>query len=302
MTPFFRKLFVKTRSIARNKGVFSKVCLNFVYTSSALSGHLNRKHINPFKESRVRKMELRVIIAKVISILRRERPIIKRPVNSFVRKVKGVIHVGANSGQERDIYKEHGLHVFWVEPIPEMFKILKENIKEYPNQRAAEYLVSDQEDREYQFHIANNNGESSSILELKHHKDIWPKIGFEKTITLKSKTLPSVLKTELVDLSKYDALIMDTQGAELLILKGAVSILENFKFIKVEVPDFEAYEGCCTLSDITSFLTPFGYKEYARHKFKDWNKGMGGYYDIVYRRSNLLSTWNKLTGNNKKSR
>lgn len=240
-------------------------------------------------------MKLNVIISKIITILRRERPIIKRPINSFVKKVKGVIHVGANSGQERDLYRENGLHVFWIEPIPEVFETLRENIQNYPNQRAAQYLVSDQEDKTYEFHIANNNGESSSILNLKHHKDIWPRIDFEQTIILKSKTLPSVLKKEKVDLTNYDALVMDAQGAELLILQGATSILENFKFIKLEVPDFEAYEGCCTLFEVDSFLSKVGYKEYARHKFKEWGQG-GGYYDVVYRKSTLFKAWKKLTG------
>jgi FkbM family methyltransferase len=240
-------------------------------------------------------MDIKTIVSKIKSILRGERPIIKRPVNSFLRKVSGVIHVGANSGQERETYDTHGLRVFWVEPIPEIFRELQENIREYPGQRAANYLVSDQNGREYQFHVANNKGESSSIFDLKHHKDIWPKIDYERNITLVSMALPAVLAAENVDPVLYDALVMDTQGAELLILKGASAVLENFRFIKLEAPDFEAYEGCCQLFEVEDFLSAFGYREYARFKFKEWKQG-GGYYDVVYRRNDLLAFWKKVNG------
>lgn len=239
-------------------------------------------------------MDIETIISKIIAILRRERPIIKRPVNSFLRKVSGVIHVGANSGQERETYDSYGLQVFWIEPIPEMFEQLLENIHPYPTQRAANYLVSDQDGKEYQFHIANNKGESSSIFNLKYHKDIWPKIDYERNITLVSTTLPAVLDAQKVDPRSYDALVMDTQGAELLILKGAINLLDHFRFVKLEVPDFEAYEGCCQLFEVEDFLRMYGYKEYARFKFKEWEKG--GYYDIVYRRNNLLTWWRKTNG------
>ena len=240
-------------------------------------------------------MDINTIISKVKTILRGERPIIKRQVNSFLRRVSGIIHVGANSGQERESYDLHRLRVFWVEPIPELFNELQENIRQYPRQRAANYLVSDQDGKEYQFNIANNKGESSSIFDLKYHKDIWPKIDYERSITLKSKTLQSVLTVENVDPNLYDALVMDTQGAELLILKGSQGLLEKFKFIKLEVPDFEAYEGCCQLSEVEGFLAGFGYKEYARFKFKEWKQG-GGYYDVVYYKDIFFTIYRKLSG------
>jgi hypothetical protein len=35
----------------------------------------------------------------------------------FLRDVTGVIHVGANTGQERFLYRLFGLNVIWIEPI-----------------------------------------------------------------------------------------------------------------------------------------------------------------------------------------
>jgi FkbM family methyltransferase len=194
-----------------------------------------------------------------------------------------VIHVGANAGQERDLYKNYGLRVIWIEPIPEVFRTLVANIQGYADQTAFQYLVTDQDDAEYAFHISNNAGASSSILELKLHKDIWPLVAYDRTITLPSTTLPSLLKREHINASDYDALIMDTQGSELLVLKGAVSILHAFRFIKTEVPDFESYVGCCQLKDIDAFLKQHGFQEISRRKFAERAEG-GSYYDITYKR------------------
>ena len=223
------------------------------------------------------------MIAKIRAILRRTRSILKRDPDRFFRKVSGVIHVGANTGQERGVYKKYGLRVIWVEPIPEVFETLKANLIGFPQQRALQYLVSDQDDTEYRFHIANNNGASSSILDLKLHKDIWPHVAYERTIMLRSKTLASLIEGERIEPREYDALIMDTQGSELLVLKGAVPILQNFTYIKTEVPDFESYAGCCQLADIASFLTRYGYREYSCHKFAERAEG-GSCYDVVYKR------------------
>lgn len=194
-----------------------------------------------------------------------------------------MIHVGASTGQERDLYEKHGLRVIWIEPIPEVFETLRANIEGYTRQSAFQYLVTDQDNAEYMFHISNNNGWSSSILELKLHKDIWPDVSYERTITLQSTTLASLLERESVNARNYAALILDTQGTELLILRGAVGILDAFRFIKTEVPDFESYVGCCRLSDIDLFVKQRGFREFSRSKFAERDAG-GSYYDIVYER------------------
>ena len=55
--------------------------------------------------------------------------------HSYLRKVRGVIHVGASEGQERDLYAAFGLNVIWIEPIPEVFQVLRDNIAELQTQR-----------------------------------------------------------------------------------------------------------------------------------------------------------------------
>ncbi|HLA57935.1 MAG TPA: FkbM family methyltransferase [Puia sp.] len=219
----------------------------------------------------------------VRSILRRAKSIFEKNPNAVFKNVKGVIHVGANTGQEIGLYDRYGLSVVWVEPIPEVFETLKSNLAGFPRQIAIKSLVTDLENAEYQFHLANNNGASSSILDLNLHQDIWPDIVFERTITLRSRTLPSLLKDNNIDNRNYDMLVMDTQGSELLVLKGAEPILQDFKYIKTEVPDFESYKGCCQVKDLQLFLGQQGFGEYSRHQFAKRSAG-GNYYDIIYKK------------------
>ena len=202
--------------------------------------------------------------------------------NKFLNDVKGVIHVGANSGQEREAYAASGLDVVWIEPIPDIFRQLQVNLKPFPRQLAFQYLVTDQDDQNYVFHIANNGGQSSSILPLGLHERLWPDVSYTAAITLRSMKLSSLLKKERLDPNSYDALVIDTQGSELLVLTGAIELLPHFRFIKTEVADFESYRGCCTFHDIDDFLKQFGFRLFIKHKFASAD-GVGSYFDVVYR-------------------
>jgi FkbM family methyltransferase len=156
--------------------------------------------------------------------------------------------------------------VIWVEPIPEVFARLSSKIARFSKQRAIQTLLTDREDQEYEFHVASNSGASSSILDFDQHKDIWPEVTFERTISLRSKTLVSLVRDEGIDIDDYDALVIDTQGSELLVLEGAEPILEHFTWVKAEVPDFESFA------------------EHVRQQFAERLDG-GAYYDVVYKRN-----------------
>jgi FkbM family methyltransferase len=113
------------------------------------------------------------------------------PEDSFLKKVSGVIHVGANTGQERNHYASLGLNVVWVEPIPTVFEKLQKNIADLAEQRAYCRLISDQHGREYTFHISDNGGESSSIFAFGKHPEIWPEVNYTHDIHLSATTLNS---------------------------------------------------------------------------------------------------------------
>ena len=209
---------------------------------------------------------------------------LEKDPDEFLKYISGVIHVGANDGEEASLYQKRDLSVIWIEAIPSMLDLLKSNIAQFPKQRAITALVTDKEDQTYQFNIANNLGKSSSIYDFKDHKNIWPDVGYQESITLSSTTLTRLIAQESIDMSHYQALVMDTQGSELLILMGAIPLIPFLQYIKVEVADFEIYEGCCQLKDINEFMHQHGFHEIIRKPFPIKYSG-GMCYDIVFQKN-----------------
>jgi FkbM family methyltransferase len=202
---------------------------------------------------------------------------------AFLARARGVIHVGANTGQERASYASRGLRVLWIEPIPLVFDELLANIAALPGQIAARALVTDVDDRPELLHISNNHGASSSILPLGRHREIWPEVDFVDEIAVASITLPSLLRREGLAGEDYDVLVIDTQGTEELVLAGAEPMLRNFAWIRTEAADFESYIGCTTVDRLVEFLRPRGFALYSQRKFAQAPAG-GSYYDLLFRR------------------
>jgi FkbM family methyltransferase len=204
-------------------------------------------------------------------------------LDGFLNEVAGVIHIGANMGQERESYASLGLNVVWVEPIPAVFEKLRSNISGLSNQRAYRYLLAAEDGRDYKLHIADNGGASSSILDFAKHRKLHPDIHYVEEIQVKATTLVRLIEIEKIDLNDYGAIVLDTQGSELLVLKGAIPVLDKFRFVKTEVADFESYAGCCQLAELTEFMRELGFV--VSHKAPVVAlDGVGTYYDVVYGR------------------
>ena len=203
---------------------------------------------------------------------------------AYLREVRGVVHVGANSGQERKLYARYDLPVVWVEPIPEVFAELERNIAAYPKQRAYRALITERPGEQHELHVASNGGASSSILDLKRHTEIWPQVHFQRSIKLESESLPSFFERHALASADYDFLSLDTQGSEMMVLRGAAPMLRSFKYLNVEVADFESYAGCAQLDEMGPYLASLGFAEHVRLVIAR-KPGIGTYYDIVYRRA-----------------
>lgn len=199
---------------------------------------------------------------------------------NFLKECKGVIQVGSSIGQEIPLFKENNLKAILIEPLPLQFKILSKVAAE-AKYDAYNRLITDVDDKEYEFKVSNYNGKSSSILQLNNHPKMWPHVRNIEIIKLKSITLSTLLKGQ--DIQNYDCLYLDTQGSELLVLKGALAILNNFKYILTEAADFEMYKGCCQVKDLQEFLECRGFLE-ADRSMQKTKEGVGICWDILYKR------------------
>lgn len=201
-------------------------------------------------------------------------------IYDFLKDAKGVIHVGASTGQERDIYANVNLPVIWIEANQDLMAELLQNLRYYGNQQAICALVAEEDGKPYTFHFTNNSY-SSSIFKLLKHKEVWPDVKELTATTIQSRTLTSLVKQNEIALSQYDTLILDVQGAELLVLQGAKEILPHFKYIRVEASDSELYEGQCLDHQLSRWLLQHGFREQVRWKTAE-STDVIGIFEILY--------------------
>jgi Methyltransferase FkbM domain len=110
---------------------------------------------------------------------------------------------------------------------------------------------------------------------------MWPEVGYAGEIKIRGTTFRTFVEKEQLRLADYQGLVLDTQGSELMILKSAGDLLAHFRFIKVEVADFESYVGCCQLTEMNEFMRDRGFRERDRNRFESL-RGVGSYYDVTY--------------------
>lgn len=171
----------------------------------------------------------------------------------------GVLHLGANTGQEYQTYKKHGVQqVIWVEAIPKVFDQLVENLKDDPTQVAMLLCVGDEEGKDVEFNISNNESQSSSFLELGHHAIIHPEVHYVDKFQTKMHRLDHVFNPDSFKGRQW-LLNADLQGAELQAFKGMGELLKDFSWVYTEVNKKETYQGCALIEQVDEYLASFGF-------------------------------------------
>lgn len=176
----------------------------------------------------------------------------------------GIIHVGANTGQERELYSNMDKKVLWIEPNQATYNILKTNIRHIPKQEALCALILDEE-KNVKFNISRQSGRSS-IYDFTDHHFIDPNFKHSNTIMLPSIRLDSL------DLNDFDTLITDTQGADLNVIKSLGDCIIKFNLIICEVFFEECYKNITLASGYDDFLYKHGFKRVGEYgKNKKWS-------------------------------
>jgi FkbM family methyltransferase len=206
------------------------------------------------------------------------------PFDKLVRKhsinITGVLHCGASIGQEAKEYHKLGVqNMVFIEAIPDIYEQLKANISQYPQALAVNACLSDQDEQEVMFNIANNGGQSSSFLKFGTHTTAHPEVKFTGQIPLKTKRLDTLIAELNINIHEFNFLNMDLQGAELLALKGLGDQLRYFKYAYLEVNQKHVYEGCALVEEIDNYLIGFGF----RRAETQWS-GSHGWGDALYLR------------------
>jgi FkbM family methyltransferase len=209
-------------------------------------------------------------------------------VGGYSVPVSGVVHVGAHRGEELENYIVDGVQrAVWIEPNPEVYDEmmthfaaygwdLENRIKNHTFMLAA----SDVDDQEVDFYLVygpdagfmEGNKGCSSMLKPIGRFESW----FQKKITATTVTLDTLMERNNLDPSDYQCLMIDTQGAELLVLRGAENLLKHITLIVAEVtfhtPD---YEDNPTFEEVRDFLDAHGFSHVTTGFWGDDHQGDG---------------------------
>lgn len=174
--------------------------------------------------------------------------------NEILKKSSGIIHLGAHLGQESERYSNFKIPVIWVEAIPTVYLKLMENISKFNNQKAICALLGDKNNIEVKFNLASNNYASSSIFTFGNEVR-FKKLKMNSQMPLQMLRLDSIFSQD--DLKIYEHWVVDVQGAELLVLKGAGNTFNNCKSLMIEVSTRQVYQEGVLWSELESFLSNF---------------------------------------------
>ena len=181
----------------------------------------------------------------------------------YLKEKRGAIHVGAHEGKERNWYIQQGFDkVIWFEPNKEVFNRLQERIGSVFGHKAHNLGVHDTLDKAV-LHIANNNGQSSSILDLGTHKVYYPKIKYIQDQEIQLIRLDNFFSIEGNNISDFNFLNIDVQGVELNVVKSFGTLITKMDYIYTEVNEEYLYCDCTLINEIDTYLNKFGFSRKA---------------------------------------
>lgn len=197
-------------------------------------------------------------------------------LSKYNLNIKGIIHIGAHELEEKIFYNKLNCQVIWIEGNINI-------VNKYRHSGDIIYcaVISDKDEEEKEF-IITNGYQSSSILELKTHKQEHPEIHEIYRYKVKTKRLDTLMQEQNVDLTNLNFLNIDIQGAELLALKGAGKVLDHMDYLYLEVNEKELYEGCALLPELDDFL------EKANFTRVETSMTKHGWGDALYIRKTLI--------------
>lgn len=206
----------------------------------------------------------------------------QQSLQKYNMHVRGIIHVGAHYGQEYKDYAAAGItDIVFIEPCSKAFKVLHDTFGQTPGVT----LINSACGAEFSIATMNveqaNQGMSNSLLKPAKHLEQYPSIQFNDTEEVEVHPLDELLSSFDHNIhGRYNLLVMDVQGYELEVLKGATLTLSQIDYIYTEVNRDEVYEGCAKVHQLDEFLTDFQRVE------TNWAGGTWG--DAWYIRKSLL--------------
>ena len=171
-----------------------------------------------------------------------------------------VIDAGAHRGSFTDAFLRvhQPERLVLVEAIPELAESLRVKYAGDARISVVSAALSDR-NGEAQFEL-NRSEASSSLLSIDPRNSEWfaRDLSVARTVQVPTMTLPELMRRE--GFETVDLLKLDLQGAERLVLAGAVEVLDRVEVIYTEVFFEQLYAGAWLFWDTNEFLSHRGFK------------------------------------------
>jgi len=174
-----------------------------------------------------------------------------------------IVEAGAFDGRETirmaKLWPQGTIHTF--EPVPELYKQLKENTKHLPNVICYQLALSDATGTStlYISEKPTKPGRASqanSLLKPDKRLELSPLI-FPRTIAVPTMTINDWAAQHAID--HVDFLKLDVQGYELNIIKSCQRMLATVKIILTEVEFVSAYQNQYLYAEVKLWLETHGF-------------------------------------------
>ena len=199
----------------------------------------------------------------------------------YKAKPNGVIAVGAHYGEEYDDYVKNGIkRIVFIEPCKNAFDILMNKFDGNNDVLLLNVACGDSvQDRVWMntCTYSVNHGQSNSLLKPALHLSLHPEIEFNSCEEVNVTLLDNLGLSN----KGYDLLVMDVQGYEGYVVKGAINTLKQINWIYAEVNQKEVYEKNTMVEELDSLL-----HEFIRVETGQWVGG--AWSDAFYVRKSLL--------------
>ena len=197
---------------------------------------------------------------------------------------KGVIHVGAYRTEENEWYIPWvNNNVVWVEANPNTYNRYTKPLAEKVGQKCYCFAACNVDGKFANLQVPHGttyeeNNHSAGCSSLSNTTALGP----GSMIKVPIMSLDTLFRVENLDISKYDFLNIDTEGAELLVLKGFESNIDNINYILVEMSKGDRFNTGCSHDVLDTYLSEKGFelKEESTLYDNDWG-------DAFYIRSNM---------------
>jgi FkbM family methyltransferase len=172
--------------------------------------------------------------------------------------VRSICHVGAHLGEEAAAYAASGVQrVLWFEANQSLVPQLEANIAAFAMQQCVVAHPLFDQNTLLELKVMNAS-RASSLYDLARHAELYPQITLSEVRKVQAYRLDSLLSQSppVLPWTAFDFMNVDTQGAELAVLRGLGHYLDQLSLrgLYLEVNSEQLYKGTPLIGELDAFL------------------------------------------------